>query len=132
MNKRKQQQAIVEALGWHPTPEGQWTQNPAGIATEQFPARNLFLPDYLENRNAIHGALTTLVMGNHYWANPLFPIWCQHLVNIVIRDSGSCAEADIDITDIYSPVEMCGAVAMATCEQLAESLIKTLDLWTDE
>lgn len=127
MNPIDQQLAIAEAHGYVPTPEGNWTRNPSGRGTPEFPTC-YNLPDYLGDRNAIHEALYFAVMGNH----GLFSKWCQHLVDIVIRDSPTSTEGDLNISDVYTPVEMCGAVALATCKQFAESLLKTLDLWTDE
>lgn len=59
---------------------------------------------------------------------PLFSVWAQHLVDIVIRDT---AGPELDITDCMSPVEICGMVVMASAMQLAEAFLRTHEKWVE-
>ena len=49
----------AEACGWIPTPEGNWTQNPTGIGTPEFPTC-FHLPDYGASLDAMAEVLAQL------------------------------------------------------------------------
>jgi len=56
MTNEQKRIAIAESDGWHPTPSGNWTKNPSGFPSSQFPMHPS-LPDYLNSRDAIVPAI---------------------------------------------------------------------------
>jgi len=118
MNAEKQRIAIAELCGW----TDMEVTRVGGILlygqTE--------VPDYLHDLNAMHEAIS------HRIREPrVFSKWSRELVTILIRDGEETPEG-LDITDMHTPVEMCGLAALATSGQLAEAWLKTFGEWEEE
>ena len=58
--------AIAEACGWTPSPDGRYTQDPAGLRGPLYRVQDL--PDYLSDLNAMHEAekVLTVKQMSHY------------------------------------------------------------------
>jgi hypothetical protein len=102
MTPEKQRIAIAEACGWTPDPFGYHVKDPAGIAGPRF--RLDELPNYLNDRNAMHEALMTLTARQ---GNDL----CGYL-NMM----GIAGEWDL----ITAPLNL-----------LAEAFLRTIDKWEE-
>lgn len=101
MTPQAQRIAIAEACGWHQTPHGAWTRDPAGIA-----GPHVFdTPDYLSDLNAMHEAEKVLTddQFSHYGWTMLQ------------------SEPNIE----------CRRYLSATASQRAEAFLRTLNLWDD-
>lgn len=98
MTPEAQRIAIAEAW-WTPTPDGWWTKDPAGIKGPRFTD----IPDYLNDLNAMHEAITSL------------PAEQIRRYRFHLRAMCGTYEEAID----------------ATAAERAEAFLRTLNLWTE-
>jgi hypothetical protein len=135
MTPREKNIRICRALGWV-RQQGSWNRsnngNPDfGILPKkeiwttwwELQGRCLLtehLPDHFNDLNIISEAEKKI-------PGRLFSSWSQHLVNVLIEQSPG--PEGVDITDVSSPVEMCGHAAQTTASQRAEAFGRTLNLW---
>jgi len=113
MTLEEKQIAIWLALGWHPTPVGNWTHNPAGIPSGEFPAfcNPPGLEDPLNDLNAMHEAEKTLTITQRIkYTDELMRIWTGR-------------------TDRAIPNWMW--IHEAAASQRAEAFLRTIHLWKD-
>jgi len=124
MNKERQRIAIAEACGWDCDPvearqwgsRGQWCKAPAGFRYT-YPhkeggllSKNSFLPDYLNDLNAMHEAESTLANTTQQ------AIYDDKMFRVVHEQTKPNGVSTFD--KIHS-----------TAAQRAEAFLKTLDLW---
>lgn len=88
-------------------------------------SQRLPIPDYLNNRDAIHD-----VIKNLHWSENS-PSRMVNFTKILydIVDQEVRGEVGLEVLD---EVEVCSVLICATAKQLSEAFLKTLGIWTEE
>lgn len=115
MNSEKQRIAIAEACGWTPTPDGLYTQDPAGLKPPY--KHESHLPNYVSDLNAMHEAERVLTANQTVkFVKELYRLVCPQSLKKDFR---------------YYAAGSLKRLMSATAAQRAEAFLKTLNLWEE-
>lgn len=119
MKPEAQRIAVAEVCGWHfDKVDSDWYHPEKGEQVSEF-----YLPDYLNDLNAMHEAEKTLT-------NQQRRQYTQFLVQVhpLHYDPFDGFEADPEVNDGYMKIYM---LASMTAAQRAEAFLRTIGKWTE-